>query len=94
MNDPGWLLVEFLADASQIFRAKNNNATAMALKIIYVDSSLTEENIDLVTSRFIIVLIALYHKYDSYKNLCSHVGAIAHQIEALRHQGVVVNGKH
>jgi hypothetical protein len=94
VDDPGCLLVQLLADASQIFRAKNTNATAMVLKPIYDDSCLTEENIDLVNSRFNLVLVALYRKDDSYENLCSHAGAVAQQIETLRQQGVTVNGKH
>jgi hypothetical protein len=94
VDDPGCLLVQLLANASQIFRAKNTNATAMVLKPIYDDICLTEENIDLVNNRFNLVLVALYRKDDSYENMCSHVGAVAQHIEILRHQGITVNGKH
>ena len=52
----------------------------MVLKPIYDDSCLTEENIDLVSNRFNLVLVALYRKDDSYENLCSHAGVAAQQI--------------
>ncbi len=74
VDDTGCLLVQLLEDASQIFRAKNTNATSMALQPIYDDSCLIEDN------RFNLVLLALYRKDDSYENLCSRAGAIAHQV--------------
>jgi hypothetical protein len=86
--------VQLLADASQIFRAKNTNATAMVLKPIYDDSCLTEEDADLVNNRFNLVLVALYRKDDSYQNLCNHAASVAQQIESIREQGVTVNGRH
>ena len=64
VDDPDCLLVQLLADASQIFRAKNTNATAMCLKPIYDDSHMLEEDADLVNSRFNLVLVALYRKDD------------------------------
>ena len=48
-----------LANASQIFKAKNTNALAMVLKPIYDDSYLTKEDADFVNNTFNLVLVAL-----------------------------------
>ena len=93
-DDPDCLSVHLLADASQIFRAKNTNATAMVLKPIYDDSDLTEESADLVNNTFNLVLVSLYRKDDSYGNICSHEASVAHQIEIIRQHGITVNGRH
>ena len=90
VDDPGALLVHLLADASQIFRAKNTNATAMVLKPIYDDIHMTEEDKDLVNNIFNFVLVALYRKDDSYQNLCSHAASIAQKIDTIREQGIRV----
>jgi hypothetical protein len=94
IDDHGCLVVQLLADASQIFRAKNANATAMVLKTIYDDNDLTKESVDLVNNRFNLVLVALYRKDDSYDNLCNHAASGAHQIEIIMEHGITVNGKH
>jgi hypothetical protein len=94
VDDPCALLVQLLADASQIFKARNTNATAMVLKPIYDDRYMTEEDKDLVNNRFNLVLVALYRKDDSYKNLCSHAAYVAQQIETIREQGITVNDNH
>ena len=81
--------------ASQIFRAKNTNATAMFLKPIYDDSHMLLEDADLVNSRFNLVLIvAMYRKDDSYQNLCAHAASVAQQIDFNRGNGITVNGRH
>ena len=69
IDDPGCLIVQLLADASQLFSAKNTNATAMVLTPIYDDSGLAEENANLANNKFNLVLVALYRKDDSYDNL-------------------------
>jgi hypothetical protein len=66
----------------------------MVLKPIYDDIHMTEEDADCVNNRFNLVLASLYRKYDSYDNLISHASAVAQQIETLRENGIVVNGKH
>ena len=81
--------------ASQIFRAKNTNATAMCLKPIYDDSyMLIEEDADLVNSRFNLVLVVMHRKDDSYQNLCAHAASVAQQIDFNRGNGITVNGRH
>ncbi len=77
VDDPSCLLVQMLADASQIFKSKNTNATAMVLKPICDDSNLSEEDADLGNIRFNLVLVALYRKDDSYQNLCNHTASVA-----------------
>ena len=73
---PSCLIVQLLADASQIFRGKNTNATTMVLKPIYDDNDLIKESVDLVNIRFNLVLVALYRKDDSHDNLCSHAASV------------------
>ena len=94
VDDPDCLLVQLLADASQIFRAKNTNATAILLKHIYGDSDLTEEDANCVSNQFNLVLSTLNMNNDFYTNLVNHASSIAQQIEALRVNVIVVNGKH
>lgn len=93
-DDADTLVLELEADAAKIFEAKNTNATALALKPVYDDSSLESEHPDLVNSRYNLVLITLYRKDDSLKNLIAHAGACRDHLEHLKKHGIVVNGKH
>ncbi len=91
VDDPGCLLEKTLADVSQIFKAKDTNATAMVLKPIYDDSHVTEKDADLVNKRFNLVLVALYMKDDFYQNLCNHTASVAQQIETMRENDITLN---
>ena len=93
-DDPECLLVQFLADASTIFSAKNQNATAVVFKPVYNDSTLDAGSDDLVNSRKNLVLLNLYRKDDSYKNMCEHSASTRLQIDNLMKNGIVVNGRH
>ena len=93
-DDPDVLIVQLLADASNIFQAKNTSGTAVVMKPVYDDTHLTEESSDLVNSRDNMVLLCLYRKDDSYENMITHASAIRAQVNTLMEQGITVNGRH
>ena len=93
-DDPDVLVVQLLADASNIFQAKNTSGTAVVMKPVYDDNHLTEESSDLVNSRENMVLLCLYRKDDSYENMITHASTIRAQVNTLMEQGITVNGRH
>lgn len=93
-DDPDCLLVQLLADACGIFKAKNTNATCICFKPIYDDSMLGEEHSELVNSRQNLVLLCLYKKDDSYGNLITFGGSVKQQCNDIMQSGIYVNDKH